>query len=108
MPVSCSVTEVLVITEEPVGDEGEGRFARGVQVIDDLDVESVLFERNDGRRERLVARQRSEAVRCLGRAHPRLLLAAADVTARLPTPTTSPCLLDSESVLCDAAVRVMP
>ena len=57
-----------------LGDEGEDRFAGGVEVIDDVDVESVLFERNDGRRERLVVGQRSEAASCLGRAHSRVLL----------------------------------
>ncbi len=43
MPVSLSVTEVLVITEEPWGIR-EDAFARGVKVVDELDAESVLFE----------------------------------------------------------------
>jgi probable LLM family oxidoreductase len=54
----------LVITEEPSGDARKDGFARSVEVVDDLDAGSVLFERDDGRLQRLVVRQRSEAVRC--------------------------------------------
>ena len=46
------------------GDAGEDGFARSVEVVDDVDAESVLLERDDGRRERLVVRQRGEALRC--------------------------------------------
>ena len=51
------------------GDAGEDGFARGVQVVDDLDAESVLLERDDGVRERLLVGQCGEAVGCMGRAH---------------------------------------
>ena len=51
------------------GDAREDGLARGVEVIDDLDTESVLFERDDGVRERLLVRQRREAVGCMGRTH---------------------------------------
>jgi len=48
IPVSASVTEVLVITTSPA-DAGQHRLARGVEVIDDLDAETVLFQGDDGR-----------------------------------------------------------
>ncbi len=51
------------------GDAREDGFARRVQVIDELDTESVLFEGDDGVRERLLVGQRGEAVGCVGCAH---------------------------------------
>jgi hypothetical protein len=47
-------------------DAREHGFAGSVEIIDDFDTESVLFERNDCRRERLVVGQRREAVGCAG------------------------------------------
>jgi hypothetical protein len=49
-----------------VGDAGQGRSAGGVEVIDDLDAEPVLFEREDGRCERVVIRQGGEALGGVG------------------------------------------
>jgi hypothetical protein len=48
------------------GDPGEHGFARGVEVVDDIDAEPMLFECDDGRRERLVVGQRAEALRYSG------------------------------------------
>jgi hypothetical protein len=62
------------------GDAGEDGDARGVEAVDDVDAESVLFERNDGRCKRLVVRQCGEAVRCGGCGHLFVLLAPAELT----------------------------
>jgi hypothetical protein len=43
-------------------DAGEDRAARGVQVVDDLDAEPVLFQPDDRLHKRLVVGQRGEAV----------------------------------------------
>ena len=40
-----------------------------VEVVDDLDAEPVLLERDDGRGERVLVGQRGEAVGCFGQAH---------------------------------------
>ena len=44
-------------------------LARGLEALDDLDAEPVLFECNDSRRQRRLIRQRGEAIRCTGHAH---------------------------------------
>ena len=41
----------------------------GVEVVDDLDAEAVLFEGDDGRGQLLGVGQRGEAFRCVGDAH---------------------------------------
>jgi hypothetical protein len=63
IPVSASVTEVLGITDEPSGIAGQHRLARGIEITDDLDAEPVLLERHDNRLQRVLIRQRGEAVR---------------------------------------------
>ena len=50
-------------------DAGEDRLARGVEVVDDLHAETVLFQRGDGRRERVLVGQRSEAAGGCGSGH---------------------------------------
>ena len=51
------------------GHACENGFACRVEVVDHLDAEAVLLERDDRRGERLVVRQRGEAVGCVCRAH---------------------------------------
>jgi hypothetical protein len=52
-----------------VRDAGQHRLARGVEVVDDVDTEPVLLERDDGRGERVLVGQRGEAIGCFGQAH---------------------------------------
>jgi hypothetical protein len=52
-----------------VRDAGQHGLARGTEVIDDLDAEPVLLERDDGRGEGGLVGQRGEAVGCFGQAH---------------------------------------
>jgi hypothetical protein len=53
------------------GDKNE---ARGIEITDDLDTEPVLLERHDSGLQRVLIRQRGEAVRDGGRAHYRSFL----------------------------------
>jgi hypothetical protein len=59
--VSCGVTDMLVVTEEPSGMRAR-TASRAVQVVDDLDAEPVLFESEYGLRERPFIGQCGEAV----------------------------------------------
>ena len=50
-------------------DAGQDGRAGGLEIVDDLDAEPVLPERDDGRGERVLVGQRGEAVGCFGQAH---------------------------------------
>jgi hypothetical protein len=50
-------------------DAGKHRLARGIEITDDLDTEPVLLQRRHGRLQRVLVRQRDEAVRDGSRAH---------------------------------------
>jgi hypothetical protein len=69
IPVSASVIEALVITDEPLRDAGQDSLPGGVEVIDDLDTEPVLLQRHHSHRQRMLIRQRGEAVRGGSRSH---------------------------------------
>jgi len=52
-----------------VRDAAQHRLAGGVEIVDDLDAEPVLLERDDGHGERVLVGLRGEAVGCFGQAH---------------------------------------
>ena len=69
IPVSCSVTDVLVMTRGAFGDASEDGQTCRIEVVDDLGAESVLLEGEDGPGERRLVGQRGESVPFAGRTH---------------------------------------
>ena len=84
IPVSCNVTDVLVITEAPSGMCPSTASRAGIEVVDDLDVEAVLLEGDDGVGERLFVGQRHKAFIRPGGGHCWSSLMARVIVSALP------------------------
>ena len=82
IPVSASVTEVLVITDAP--HAGQHRLARGIEITHDLNTEAMLLQRHHTCLQRVLIRQRDEAAGDDSSAHLLVLLDAASWLGRVP------------------------